>query len=106
MAGMADTTTCPDCGGDCDSIVAALESATDDHGPGCDGPLNCTCEPPVDPAVLPRYFVVFDIRHRFGALVVDKAFATLAEAQAYVGRYGIARRELGYAIFRGEAVSA
>lgn len=23
-------------------------SATEDHGPGCDGPFNCTCpEPPV-----------------------------------------------------------
>lgn len=29
------------------TTVEALE----DHGPGCDGPLNCTCTPPLGPVV-------------------------------------------------------
>lgn len=29
----------------CERWLARYDGAGDDHGPGCDGPLNCTCEP-------------------------------------------------------------
>jgi hypothetical protein len=45
---------CAECGADSreDACISHPDWVTDptDHGPGCDGPLNCTCEPAWDGA--------------------------------------------------------
>lgn len=64
---------------------------TEDHGPGCDGPLNCTCpEERPRPTVEPLYPFATDPRPATGAATYDALTLRMAVAR------GISKRAIDY----------